>query len=299
MNLRNQLIKLAHENKAARADLLKIVREHDAEAVADIRSLVATMESGYTNLDETLIALSGNAGFNVTAKDERVVVEKMVGLTKKKISDAVDAYSAASRELSEYEAEVKSVLDKVKRLKSVQADALKPLTDAAKQLEGKKQICLKGQDDCLHMTRYITDKTPGITQMMATPDSPKKDQGRGPGELYANLLAALGEEQAKIAMQVVQQVKEDLTYTQTVIRSVKLVEKVDAELAAAKTAGVLDKAKEVASWLGGQANRLMSMAGSIKDWVKGLAMRTKICQGLMKDSQKSFGNFKKQVERIR
>ena len=79
----------------------------------------------------------------------------------------------------------------------------------------------------------------------------------------------------------------------------KLVEKVDSELAAAKTAGVLDKAREVASWFGGQANRLMSMAGSIKDWVKGLAMRTKICQGLLKDSQKSFGNFKKQVERIR
>ena len=297
MNLRTELIKVAYENKEARADILKIVNEHDTAVAADMRSLLASIESNYTNLDETLIALSSNAGFKVNAKESREVITKMVGLTKKKISDQVDAYAAASRELAEYQAEVKSILDTVKNLKSVQADALKPLTEAAKQLENKKQICLEGQDMCLNMTRSIENKTPGVIQMMATHESPKREQGRGPGELFANLVAGLGEEQAKIAMQIVQQVKEDLTYTQTVIRAIKLVDRVDDEVAAAKTAGVLDKAKEIVSWLSGQANRLMNMAGSLKDWVKGLAMRTKICQGLMKDAGKSFIEFQKSVKR--
>ena len=57
----------------------------------------------------------------------------------------------------------------------------------------------------------------------------------------------------------------------------------------------LDKAKDAVAWLSGKMNSLMNMAGGIKDWVKGLTMRNKICKGLIKDTEKKFESFKKQV----
>ena len=297
--LRNRLIKVAHENPDIRGEVLGLVKEYDQTTVAEFHEILASAPAlPNTPLDATLIGLCSGGEREITAKVDRRTVDKMVGMTKQRIKQAVDAYGEATKELKKAEADAKAVLDGIKKLKSVQSAALKPLTEAAKQLQVKGQICLEGQEQALNMTVYIQDKTPGIVQMMAEEDDEALKKGQKAGELFARLVAELGEEAAKTAFTVTQQCREDLTHTATAVTALKLVVKAGDSASGAKQAGVLEAVGQAVDWLHGKANRRMNFGGSIKDWVKGFVMRTKICGKAVQQQSKSFSNAKRKIDAL-
>ena len=295
MSLRNELIKLAHSNPDARGDILAMLKAHDSDVVASATALLKQANENYTGLDATIYSLNDALVDDIRVANRRDVT-KMVGFTRQKIARAVDAYDDASRELAAAQAEHKAVLDKLKKLKSVQSAALKPLTDAAKQLEEKGQIALQGKQACLNMTVYMKNQIAGIEQMMAEEDDEVLKKNQKAGEMFSRLVEAIGEEAAATAMTVVKEIKEDLSHSSTAVVGVKLVDQVgDKAASLSKNAGILDKAKDAMSWLSGKATRLFNMAGSIKDWVKGFFARTKICKKAVANQDKAFEKAKKEM----
>jgi len=301
-NLRNQLIRVASENADARKDILDMLAEHDAATTNDLKAVMASIDTPYTALDDTLFRLAADSideeGILKEAADARRTVSKMVGMTKQRIQQSVDAYSDASKELAAAEAEYKDVIAKLKKLKSVKEAALKPLKEAASQLQEKGQIALMGRDQCLNMTVYIQDKTPGIMQMLAEEDDESLKKGQKAGELYARFVAEMGEESARTALAVVQQCKADLQHTASVVRSVKLVAKAGEAAGAAKTAGVLEVAQQAFQWIHGQVNRMVGIAGSIKDWAKGFVTRTKAAKKAVDNQGKVFNSAQKKINAL-
>jgi len=298
--LRNSLIKVAHENPTTRKAVLDLVAQHDAEVVSDCRDLIAAADAiqAQNPLGDVMASLYMDSERVVVGKDTRRTVEKMVGMNKQQIRVAVDAYSQASDDLARAEAEAKAILDKLKKLKGVKAAALKPLTDAAKQLQEKGRICLEGRDQALQMTVYIQDKTPGIIQMLAEENDDSLRKGQKAGELYARFVQEMGEEAAKTALSVVTQCKEDLQHTASAVVGLKLVERAGDSVGGVKSAGLLDKVKDAYAWLNGEASRLFGMAGDIVKWAKGFVMRTKICKKLVADQGKKFKSAQRQIDAI-
>lgn len=298
--LRNQLIRVASENQEARDAILGLIKEHDAAVSAELSDLSASISENYTGLDDTLFHLAGDAidtdGITKEAADQRRVVTKMVGMTKQRIQQAVDAYSDAEKELAAAEAEYKDVLAKLKKLKSVKDAALKPLKEAASQLQEKGQIALMGREQCLNMTVFIQDKTPGIMQMMAEEDDEALKKGQKAGELYARFVAEMGEESARTAMAVVQQCKADLQHTASVVRSIKLVAKAGDAAGVAKSAGVLEVAQQAFQWIHGQVSRMVGIAGDITKWAKGFVTRTKAARKAVDLQGKTFKSAQSKLE---
>lgn len=297
--LRNQLIRVASENQEARDAILGLIKEHDAAVSTELSVLSASISEAYTGLDDTLFRLAGDAidtdGITKEAADRRVVT-KMVGMTKQRIQQSVDAYSEAEKELAAAEAEYKDVIAKLKKLKSVKEAALKPLKEAASQLQEKGQIALMGREQCLNMTVFIQDKTPGIMQMMAEEDDEALKKGQKAGELYARFVAEMGEESARTAMAVVQQCKADLQHTASVVRSIKLVAKAGDAAGVAKSAGVLEVAQQAFQWIHGQVSRMVGIAGDITKWAKGFVTRTKAARKAVDLQGKTFKSAQSKLE---
>ena len=297
--LRNQLIRVASENQEARDAILGLIKEHDAAVSTELSVLSASISETYTGLDDTLFRLAGDAidtdGITKEAADRRVVT-KMVGMTKQRIQQSVDAYSEAEKELAAAEAEYKDVIAKLKKLKSVKEAALKPLKEAASQLQEKGQIALMGREQCLNMTVFIQDKTPGIMQMMAEEDDEALKKGQKAGELYARFVAEMGEESARTAMAVVQQCKADLQHTASVVRSIKLVAKAGDAAGVAKSAGVLEVAQQAFQWIHGQVSRMVGIAGDITKWAKGFVTRTKAARKAVDLQGKTFKSAQSKLE---
>lgn len=235
--------------------------------------LAAVVEGDLKSLRELSAALR-----EVVAQ---VPVSKMPGFSPMQLRAKIDRIVALRQEIEVMTAQYEEVLKKLKGLEKEEAAGLAELKKAAGQMREKGQYLVETERAMLQFTAYLTDKVPGIEQMIAKGEEYK---GEKAGDFFGRVAAQLGAEVAESVEAIYAATKEDLTHSTMAVRGLKVVVKTSSFSAEQqKTAGVADIVVGLREWLAGGAvdnvvRRLLNFAGDIGRWVKGFFVRTKIVE---------------------
>lgn len=220
------------------------------------------------------------AGFNQIMADA-ANLSRMPGLSPMQLRQKIDRIAEVRQDLEIQQAQFADVLKRMKDLEKEEKAGLDELQKAAKAMTEKGKYLAETEKALLQFTAYLTDKVPGIAQMIAREDEVKP--GVKAGDFFGRIAQELGDDVSEAVERIYASTKDDLTHATMAVRGFKLVVKTSSLTdETLKTAGVVDMVVALREWLSGKADslasRLLNFVGDVSKWVKGFLVRTKIVQ---------------------
>jgi hypothetical protein len=236
---------------------------------------------------------------DLVASITRISVDlDMPGMSKMQLRALIDHIVEVRQEAQKIAAQYEAVLKQMKGLEEEEATGLKTLKEAAGQIREKGKYLVETENALLEFTAYLTDKVPGIEQMIAKGEEFK---GQKAGDFFGRIAKELGDEIGTAVAKIYEATKEDLTHSTMAIRGLKVVQKsasFDAETQ--KTAGIADIVVSIKEWLAGKADavaqRILGFSGDISKWIRGFTERTKMVKGSAAAIQKALDNATKSID---
>jgi hypothetical protein len=215
--------------------------------------------------------------------DPTINIDRLPGFSPKQTRDLIDQVQKARTDLEVFTKANEEVLKQLKALKDIEKKGAEKLEEAQLQMTEKANYILDVEKALITWHAGIEGKTPGLIQMLKTPDEVKS--GEKAGDLIKRISDEFGEEVAGKVAVIIAATRDDLTHYTNVIRNLKIVAKTAGmSPTIIKAAGILDAITNVKEWLAGKA-----IAGweKITEWAKAFAVRT----GLVKDATGSIKKF--------
>lgn len=275
--LAKKLIRIAAANPDRKAELLPKIHMllGDAPKAASSK-LTATQR---WDLAEAKAIVANT----ITAAPAAESINKLPGFAPMQLRQQIDQLGKVRQEIDLLSAQYEAVLKQLKDLEKEEKEGLDALKEAAGQIREKGKYVVEAEKAMIEFVTYLTEKRPGIEQMIAKPEDSK--WGDKAGDLFGRVAAKLGAEVAEAVAVIYESTKEDLSHTTMAVKGLKLVTKTSSfDAATLKTAGVADVLISVKEWLSGKAKALFGFAGDIHRWLKGFVERTK----LVKDSKENL-----------
>lgn len=225
-------------------------------------------------------------------------ITRMPGFSPKQLRDKINEIAQLRQQITMITAQYEDVLKQMEGLEKEEKAGLAELKKAASEMRDKGKYLATSEEALLQFTAYITNKVPGIDQMIARGEEYK---GKKAGDFFGRIAAQLGDDIAESVQEIYEATKEDLTHTTMAVRGLKIVAKTasfnDAQL---KTAGIVDTVVSIKEWIAGQtdamASRILGFAGNISKWVRGFTERTKIVGKNTKTLTGSLADARKAVD---
>lgn len=291
--LKKKLVRKAYRNKELRAQIVPLLRRASQPGEAQVRpqTLTATQRVALAE------AVSLVNGMPLKQAAGAVSIDRMPGFSGMQLRQHIDRVAQVRREIEIIAAQYEAVLKQMKDLEKEEKAGLDKLKTAAGEMRDKGKFCAEAESSILEFTAYLTEKRPGIEQMIATPEDSK--WGEKAGDFFGRVAAKLGKDMAEAVEALYVQTKEDLTHTTMAVRGLKVVSRTAGiPEPYLKQAGIADAVVSVKEWLAGKARNFMGFMGDVGRWVKGFVERTKMCKKANTDLKKSIGSAKSQIDKL-
>jgi hypothetical protein len=271
--------------------------------LAALDAKLASLEAGDV---EGLTAIAAEFNEKFAAPSD---IARLPGIAPQQLRRKLDEITRLRQESEVIRSTYEAQLKQLKALESAEKKGIKELGDAAKKMAESGQYLAETESTLLKFTAYMTDKVPGIAQMIAREDEVKGDQKAG--DFFGRIAAAFDASVSEKVEAIYEATKADLTHTTMAVRGLKVVAKTasfnDAQL---KTAGVVEIAVGLREWFSGAkdafAARILGFAGTVTQWAKGFAVRSgiisKASKGIgqdVKDAMKAIDGGLAEAGRIR
>jgi hypothetical protein len=207
-----------------------------------------------------------------------VGISKMPGMSPSQLRGEIDRIVKLRQEIEKIATQYEAVLKQLKDLEKEEKAGLATLKKAAGEMREKGKYLAETETALLQFTAYLTEKRPGIEQMIARGDEYK---GQKAGDFFGRVATQLGDETAAAVESIYEATKEDLSHTKMAVRGLKVVQKAASfDEGTLKQAGVTDMIVSLKEWIAGKADsvaqRILGFAGDISKWFRGFVERTKI-----------------------
>ena len=279
--LRSKLIRKAYENPEMRSALAPQIRK-----LASKTMRVAGMNLPVhiaLNIQEARIAAGP------------LSITKMPGFSGMQLRQEIERLGTIQRDIKLATAQLGQALKDLKGLEKDEKGGIAALKKSASEMREKGKMIAEAETAMLQFTTYLTEKRPGIEQMIADPDS---KFGEKAGDFFGRVAAKLGKEVSDAVQVIYTETSEDLSHTTMAVRGIKIVQKTAGiDSAIVKKAGLSDMVIDVKEWLSGKANQFMGFAGDIARWVKGFTERTKIVKSHKDKMTKAINKAEAQMDK--
>ncbi len=282
-SLRKKLIRKAHDHPELRSALLPVIAKMDNPDLLKVAGMDLPVR----------VALDlREARFAAGVMD----LDRMPGFSGMQLRQQIDRIGQVQRELKILTTQYEEAIKQMGELEKEERAGLAKLKDAAGEMREKGKYCAQAEDALLEFTAYLTDKRPGIEQMIARPDD--KKFGDKAGDFFGRVAAQLGEDVSRAVGIIYEATKEDLTHSTMAVRGLKVVQKtagLDPRII--KQAGLTDMIVGVKEWLAGKARGFMGLVGDIGRWLKGFVERTKMVSKSTSDLTSALQHARKEIDK--
>jgi hypothetical protein len=281
--LRGKLIRKAYQNPEMRPALLPKIAQLSQDTMR-----VAGMDLPvHVALDLQAARLAAGP----------LAIERMPGFSGMQLRQQIDRLGAIQREVKIINAQYEAVMKQLAGLEKEEKAGLDLLKKAAGEMRDKGKYAAEAETALLEFTTYLTEKRPGIEQMIASPTDAK--WGDKAGDFFGRIAAKLGDEVAKAVEGMYEATKEDLTHTVMAVKGLKVVQKTAGmDAAIVKQAGLSDMIVGVKEWLAGKARSFMGFMGDIGRWFKGFVERTKLVKESKDNLKSSIAKAKGDINKM-
>lgn len=299
VTLAKKLIRIAHANPDKQAELvpkiktlLSITDGGCAPKVAALDESKLTRQQRWDLKEARDLARSGDK----VAADALALME-MPGFSPMQLRQQIDRLGTIRQEMALLSKQFEDVLAKIKGLEKEEDEGMKALKKAAASMREKGKYVAEAESAMISFTAYLTDKRPGIEQMIARPEDSK--WGEKAGDFFGRVAAKFGNETAEAVESIYEATKEDLTHVTMAVRGLKLIQKTSSmDASTLKTAGLMDMVIDVKEWLAGKAMALFNFIGDVGRWLKGFVERTKVVNKSKDDLKKAVSSAQSQVDKL-
>lgn len=290
VTLAKKLIRIAHANPAEAPKLKPAIQKLlGGKAPKQASKLTASQRR---DLNEAIRL----ANDTVTAAGE-MSISKMPGFSPMQLRQQIDQLGKVRQEIQLLSAQYEGVLKQLKDLEKEEKEGMDALKEAAAQMREKGKYVVEAEKALIEFTAYLTEKRPGIEQMIAVPEDSK--WGDKAGDFFGRIAAKFGAEVGAAVQEIYEATKEDLTHTTMAVRGLKLVTKTSSlDEATLKTAGIMDSVIMVKEWLAGKARSLFNFVGDVGRWLKGFVERTKLVRKKRDDLEKAVSSAQSQIDKL-
>jgi len=287
--LARKLIRIAHENPAKQAELLPKIHELLGRP-APGGGLSAKQAH---DLAEAKALVDGT----ITAAAPPTEISRMPGFSPQQLRAHIDQLGKTRQELELLTAQFETQLKQIKALEKEEKKGMTALKKAASEMRDQGRFVAEAETALIQFTAYLTDKKPGIAQMIATEAEVKP--GQKAGDFFGRIAAQLGDEVAATVQEIYEATEEDLTHVTQAVRGLKLIQKTSSfDSSTLKTAGVLDMVLDVKEWIAGKARKLFQFVGDIGRWVKGFMLRTKVVKDKKDDLKSALSDAMREIDAV-
>ena len=270
--------------------------------VANGKKLAAAVDAVLAS-DNSLDLITAMETLNTELSDEsdKVARGKLPGYSPMQLKQEIDRLSDLRKEIITHTKQFEDVIKRLSNLEKEEKAGLAALKKAAGQMREKGKYVFEAEQSLLEFTAYLSNKTPGIAQMIENPNDPKSKYGDKAGDMFGRIAGQLGQEVADQVAVIYAETKEDLTHVTMAVRGLKIVQKTASLPAgAAKTAGLADIAVGIKDWLAGgldrAAQKILGFMGDVSKWLKGFVLRTKMVRGASGNLQAALENAEKNID---
>jgi len=267
--------KMAAENRAA-LDLAVEALDREVSP-ATLRAVAASLKTSASKL-------------------ETFDVRTLPGFSPMQMKQKIDKLAALRQEIQTVATQYETVLKQLSDLEAEEKKGVAELKEAAAQLREKGNYVLATENAILSFQAKVTDKVPGIQQMIMKED---KD-GEKAGDFFGRIAREIDEETSKKIEIIYAQTKQDLTHVTTAVVGLKVVAKTASMSHQQRAAfGVADVVVSVKDWFAGKvdsvASKILQFAGDVHKWVKGFFVRTKMVAKASDDLIATLAAAEKQI----
>jgi hypothetical protein len=222
-------------------------------------------------------------------------ISRIPGFSGMQLRQEIDRLGGLQREIKLMAAQLSAALKEMKGLEKEEKKGVEALKKAAGQMQEKGKYVVEAETALLEFQIYLTDKAPGVAQMIADPDS---KFGEKAGDFFGRVAKKLGKEIGENVAAIYRETKEDLTHTTMAVKTIKVVQKTAGiDAAIVKKAGLSDVIIGVKEWLAGTARGVMGIVGDIGRFVKGFVERTKIVKSRKDSMTKAINKAEAQMDK--
>lgn len=219
------------------------------------------------------------------SKLPNVTLQTLPGLSPMQVKAQIDKLGDLQTEMEAVQMKIKAELDKLKGLEKEHKEGIDLIKDSAKKLSESANYVLETKKNLISFQIAMSEKVPGIEQMIARPGETK--DGEKAGDLFGQIAEALSVEVAQKVEELYSETKKSLTHMTPVLKALKITAVTSSVPApVVKKAGLDDVIVGVREWLTGKANaiaaRILGFTGDIKRWAAGFKVRTEMAK---KDSK--------------
>jgi hypothetical protein len=213
------------------------------------------------------------------SKLETFDVRSLPGFSPMQMKQKIDKLAALRQEIMTVATQYETVLKQLSDLEAEEKKGVAELKEAAAQLREKGNYVLATENAILSFQAKVTDKVPGIEQMIMREDN--VEEGKKAGDFFGRIAREIDEVTSKKIEIIYAQTKQDLTHVTTAVVGLKVVAKTASLTHQQRVAfGVADVVVSVKDWFSGKvdsvASKILQFAGDIHKWVKGFFVRTKM-----------------------
>jgi|TARA_R110000824_G_scaffold48399_6_gene136699 hypothetical protein len=270
--------------------------------VANAKKLAGAVDAVLA-AENSLELITAMETLNTELNDEsdKVARGKLPGYSPMQLKQEIDRLSSLRQEITTHAKQFEDVIKRLKALEKEEKAGLAALKKAAGQMREKGKYVFEAEQSLLEFTAYLSNKTPGIAQMIENPNDPKSKYGDKAGDMFGRIAGQLGQEVADQVAVIYAETKEDLTHVTMAVRGLKIVQKTASLPAgAAKTAGLADIAVGIKDWLAGgldrAAQKILGFMGDVSKWLKGFVLRTKMVRGASGNLKSALDNAEKSID---
>jgi len=288
--LAKKLIRIAAANPDKKAELLPKIHQ----LLGDASKAVGTKLTATQRWD--LAEAKAIVANTVTAAGAESI-NKLPGFAPMQLRQQIDHLGKIRQEIDLLSAQYEAVLKQIKDLEGEEKKGLDALKEAASEIREKGKYVVEAEKAMIEFVTYLTEKRPGIEQMIAKPEDSK--WGEKAGDLFGKIAAKLGHEVAAAVEVIYESTKEDLSHTTMAVKGLKLVTKTSSlDAATLKTAGITDVLVGVKEWLAGKAKAMFGFMGDIHRWLKGFVERTKLVKSSKDDLKEALKDAMKSMDTL-
>lgn len=228
----------------------------------------------------------------------RVALQGLSGLDPMALRGHTDRIVQIRQEIAVVQRQFTEALKRVSGLEADEKKGVAALKKAADSMNEKGKHLLATENGLLQFAAFMSDKAPGIDQMIARGDEAKN--GQLAADYFGRISARLGDQIAADVELCSSACQDDLTYARMVIRGLKVTAKTaSVDNAALKQAGIADLVVSFREWLTGGRDalvqRLLAYPKDINAWVKSFTTRTKMVAGAAKDINSLISSAEKDI----
>lgn len=232
----------------------------------------------------------------------RIDIDRLPGFSPMQLRSKIDKIVDIRHQIDLIRNSFESELGRLGKLEAAEKAGVKELRAAAEKMKDKAQYLVTTEKNLLQFTAYVTEKQPGIKQIIADPALAK--DGEKAGGFFIRIAEKLGDTIGKEVESIYEQCRIDTVHATDAVTAFKIVSKTasvsDSTL---RKAGLGDVIVSIKDWLVGQSpdsvvGRILNFAGNITKFVRGFAERTKLVKRSSDNLSSAFVTARRDIDNL-